>query len=434
MKILFYNPALAHLKFTPFNPIKGNPFFLRPNYDAMRLTHLSSTHEFIYYDERIEEKPDIRPDLLVVHVPLTHGSLFAQSIKEKWPKPPPTVLFGTYPTLFPREAGRTGAAVASGDIAAVWPRILDDVQRKKLGRSYSSRTAGTFAIRRGAEMKPGYTGIFSQIRTSFGCHCAETQRDYCTEAAMYRQPAHWPLDEAVREITRVKRKAISIIDDDFLFDRDYAVNLLERTWRYKKMWVFQTRPHLFDEPKLLPILQDNGVRIITIKGDWLSEGLTKKIDDRSFLKYIKHQIDMIHNYRMAIGTVLRLGYDGEDIAFYKRLDKFLNALRLDFVEFAVQTPLPGTPLHKKYRRQNMIITDPALYDLWSPIVKTGTLSPKVLYELMETARDNFYAFDSILRRGMIVSQKLGVYNSLFFFLIPNLSYRNNFLEKVGFPP
>jgi hypothetical protein len=53
---------------------------------------------------------------------------------------------------------------------------------------------------------------------------------------------------------------------------------------------------------------------------------------------------------------------------------------------------------------------------------------------MESARDNFYAIDAILRRGMIVSQKLGVYNSVFFFLIPSLSYRNNFLERVGYPP
>lgn len=434
MKIVFYNPSPIHLRYNSFNTIKGNPFFLKPNYDAMRIAHLSRGHEFVYYDERIEEQPNIKPDLLVVHLPITTGDHFIRSRKDLWPAATPTVLYGLYPTIFFNEAVKSGATAVKGDIAAVWPRILADTSHGRLQKSYTAFSSGPFATSREAELKPGYTRVFSQMRTSFGCHCAETERDYCPESILYRQYARWPIEEASREIGRLKRKVVYLIDDDFLYDRDYAVNLLDKTWHYKKMWILKTRCQLFNDPALLPVLQEHGVRIIYIKEDWLSGDLTRRIKDRSYIKHIKHQIDLVHNHRIIVGTYLRLGYENEDPDFYQLLDRFLAAIRIDLVEFPVNTPLPRTSIYRQHLRAKAIITDPALFDLWSPVVKIKSLSSKTLYSLMETTRDNFYALDSILRRGMIVSQKLGVYNSVFFFLIPNLSYRNNFLEKVGYPP
>ena len=69
-----------------------------------------------------------------------------------------------------------------------------------------------------------------------------------------------------------------------------------------------------------------------------------------------------------------------------------------------------------------------------PVVKLPGTTPKDLYAQMEWLRDRFYSWDSILTRNVVVSPQLGVYNTIFFYLIPNLSFRNNFLEKVGYPP
>ncbi|MEO0185630.1 MAG: hypothetical protein ABIL20_07515, partial [candidate division WOR-3 bacterium] len=69
MKILFYYPVSSARRFEPLIAIKGSAFFRRPNYDAMRLAHLSKDHDFYYFDERVEEKPQIVPDLVVFPVP-----------------------------------------------------------------------------------------------------------------------------------------------------------------------------------------------------------------------------------------------------------------------------------------------------------------------------------------------------------------------------
>ncbi len=434
MKILFYNPATTQRRFIPFEAIKGSAFFRRPNYDAMRLAFLSRSHEFQYYDERIEEKPDYTPHLVVVNVPLNLSRYIESTVRKKFPRPCKIVCYGFYPTLFSQRMRKVADCVVVGDVANLWHKILADAQLKKLARYYKSNRNDQFNVDRGIESKYGFTPVLSQLRTSFGCACQKEHRDYCYEHILYKKFVQWDIDSAVEEISRIKRKIIFIRDDDFLHDIDYAVELLDRCWPYKKMWVFETKGSLFEHHNLFPFLRDNGVRIIYLKEDWLGADLRGKIDNKNFVKEKVRQISMIHNYRIACGCKIRLGFQGEDYTFYKKLLKLLMNMKIDLIKLTTQTPIPRTATHKKYAQAKLVEQDLTLYDQWMPVVRIPGLTPQALYSYMETLRDRFYSWDSILQRNILVSPRLGFYNTIFFYLIPNLSYRNNFLEKVGYPP
>jgi hypothetical protein len=114
--------------------------------------------------------------------------------------------------------------------------------------------------------------------------------------------------------------------------------------------------------------------------------------------------------------------------------KFLVKLRIDIIELAVQTPLPTTKTYKQYEARSQILHDLSLYDQWMPVVNIPGMAPQAVYSMMEWLRDSFYSWDSIMLRNIIVSPRLGFYNTIFFYLLPNISYRSNFLEKVGYPP
>jgi radical SAM superfamily enzyme YgiQ (UPF0313 family) len=434
MKIIYFNPATVGHRFTPFDALKGSTFFRRTNFDALRLAHLSRDHEFHYYDEQIEEPPKVKPDLVVMNVPLNLAGYIKPAFKEKWPQTVTTVLCGLYPTLFPDDAKDFASTVIPGDVTQSWPKLIADLAANRTARVYRRSTEISFKTDRAYEGRSGFTSAFAQVRTAFGCHCHPRQADYCPERALYPESVQWPVEDVVEEIKGIRRKTIYILDDDFLCDPDRAIRILERCWAFKKRWIFQTGPGIFNLPGILPRLQDNGVRIIYIKEDWLGNDLTRKILEKSFVKRIEHQINTIHGHRIAVGAKIRLGFEGEDAVFYKALPKFLININLDFIEISTQTPLPRTPTHEQYEKSHRIAPDLALFDLWSPVVKIDSLSHQDLYSGMERTRDYFYSWDSIIKRNALVSQKLGIYNSAFYLLLPNLSYRNNFLEKVGFPP
>lgn len=434
MRILFYNPAPSQRRCSPFEALRGSPMFRRPNYDAMRLAWLSQHHDFTYFDEQVDPPSDLIPDLVVINVPLNLARYVETMIPAKWDQETPTICFGEYPTLFPEETKQFCRACVVGDVASVWHRILGDLRHRKLGAVYTSDRITHFRTDRSLEMRFGFNPFFSQIRTSYGCSCAADQRDYCPESVLYKRPARWKIDQAARGIAETKRKAIFALDDDFLSDPDYAMRLLDRCWRYKKNWIFQTTGKIFNEPRLLPRLRDHGVRVILLKEDWLGHDLVQDLERRPYVKEKSYQIAMVHSSRITVGCKIRLGYDGEDEGFYERLLRFLVRLRVDIIEVAVQTPLPGTMTYEKYRAQGRILPDLAQYDLWLPVVETPGLTSQERYRTMERLRDRFYSWDSIMSRNLIVSPKLGFYNTVFFYILPNLSYRSNFLEKVGYPP
>ncbi|HEC78786.1 MAG TPA: hypothetical protein ENI34_06550 [candidate division WOR-3 bacterium] len=433
MKVLFYNPAPIQKRYVPFEAIKGSAFFRRPNYDAMRLAFLIKNDEFVYYDERIEEKPQFKPDIVVVNVPLNLSRYIATTIRKKWHRTK-IICYGFYSTLFPEENKKFADVVVVGDIVNIWDRILSDAKNGRLEKLYLSKAPPRFNLNREIEKKYGFTPLLSQMRISFGCTCSGDHKDFCYENIMYKKFTLWKLSEAVREISRIKRKIIFMRDDDFLYDLDYALKFLERCWRYKRMWIFQTGGALFKQPRIFSFLRDNGVRIIHLKEDWLGDDLVNKIKDKDYRKEKMRQVGMLHKKKIACGCKLRLGFPGEDFSFYQRLFAFLKKIKIDFIKLTVQTPLPGTDTYRKYRRKGLIAKDLTLYDQWMPVVHIPGITPQALYSWMEWLRDSFYSWDSILIRNILVSPRLGFYNTVFFYLIPNLSYRNNFLEKVGYPP
>ncbi len=434
MRILFYNPAPAQRRCEPFEALRGSPFFRRPNYDALRLSYLSRNHHFLYVDEHIEAWTDVTPDLVVVHVGLNLADYAAKLIASRWGKEIPTVCYGVYPTLFPDQTRQFCTSAVIGDIASVWTKILTDVRKKNLAPVYEAHHARHFHVDRQMETRFGFTPFFSQVRTSFGCECADEHRDFCAEAVLYRKPARSKIETAAENIARSTRKTVLILDDDFLSDVDLSMHLLERCWRYKKRWMFQTKSTIFERPDLFAKLRDSGVRIIYLKEDWLGPGLNEKIADRAYVKQKEYEVGMVHGNRITIGCRIRLGYPGEDEAFYRRLLKFLVKLRVDILEVSVQTPMPNTATYESFAAAGRVTRDFALYDQWQPVVSIPGISPQSMYSEMERLRDRFYSWDSILQRNIIVSPRLGFYNTFFFYVIPNISYRSNFLEKVGYPP
>ena len=435
MKVLFYNPAPSQRRCTPYEALRGSPFFRTPNYDAMRMGHMLRKDDFMYVDEYIETlSENIAPDIIVIHVPLNLSRYVENLIASKWKGETCTVCYGAYPTLFPEKTKEMCTSAVNGDICSVWSKIVADFKMNKMAAVYNADRIGHFNVKRKLETKFGFSPFFSQVRTSFGCHCKEEQMDYCPENILYKNTTRWNIYDTADAIASTTRKALFMLDDDFLHDIDYGMRLLEKCWRYKKMWIFQTTGEIFKQPGLFHRLRDGGVRVIYLKEDWLGRELLENLDKETYLKEKEYQIGMIHNCRITVGCKIRLGYEGENTRFYQRLLKFLIRLKVDIIELAVQTPLPGTKTHQSLLRKGKIVQDLSLYDQWMPVVSTPGMAPQALYTNMEWLRDRFYSWDSIMLRNILVSPRLGFYNTIFFYLLPNLSYRSNFLEKVGYPP
>ena len=108
-----------------------------------------------------------------------------------------------------------------------------------------------------------------------------------------------------------------------------------------------------------------------------------KINNKNYIKEKEHQVSLFHNYRIALGCKLRLGFEGEDYNFYRQLLKFLIKVKVDLIKVTVQTPIPKTDTYRKYQKNGLIAKDLTLYDQWMPVVQPAGITPQALYSWME---------------------------------------------------
>ena len=200
MKILYYNPTSESKRYLPHQALRGSTFFRRPNYDAMRLGAVCRDHQFTYYDERIEEKPDIVPDVVIINVPLYLSSYIKDTARKHWGRKTLFIWYGFYPTLFPGACRTYADAVVSGDVVNIWPQLSYDLENNTLASTYRSTTPYLFTVDRRFEKRTGLTPVLSQLRTSFGCTCNTTNKDFCHENILYPVLVHDDMAHVLHDV------------------------------------------------------------------------------------------------------------------------------------------------------------------------------------------------------------------------------------------
>ena len=416
---------------------KGATFFRLADYDAMRLSRLSAgLGDFIYVDERVEDaQAPAGTDLAVipVHAPVVSRAFeLGKRLKGQGIT---VVMFGRYPTLKPGSCRKYCDTLVQGDITAVWPEVVFDAKNKCLRPVYESNGMVSFDVDRRWEDKLGMFPLMSQLHTAVGCACSGAERAYCIHGIYHPDVKIMEQAEAIAAVAAIKKKIVWLLDDDAFFDPVRAEHFFRHVWQFRKQWIVQASDRVFVRPGLLRVLRDSGVRIIILKEDWLPFQLL--LDWRNvpqLLKQKRRQVDAIHHRRILAGARIRLDLNRGQTFNPWEVHDVLRGLRVDFVELSMTTPIAGSPKYQELRRRGLLATENAdLYNRHNAVVRTS-LVPETLSDLAETFRDRFYSWDGIVTRCAKTFSRVGIYNTLLFNLSTNLAYRENHLERAGFPP
>jgi len=134
------------------------------------------------------------------------------------------------------------------------------------------------------------------------------------------------------------------------------------------------------------------------------------------------------------GVRIRLDLSNGQTVDPQQFYESLLGLRADFVELSVDTPIPGSKKYYEYRRRGLLLTeDYDLYNRHTPVVRTS-LDSKVFTDLIDSVRDRFYSWDAIITRSIRTFSHVGIYNTFLYNFSTNLAYRENLLERAGYPP
>ncbi len=225
------------------------------------------------------------------------------------------------------------------------------------------------------------------ICTSRGCPYRCT---FCTQTVMWRhtwrgRSAKKVVDEIELLVTKYKKRAILVGDNDFLINRkrniEFCDEMEKRKIKIDHIWVQANPAHIIRDKNLLTRFKKVGI-FMTLLG---TESATQKIVDKYHKPMgVEQNIEafkLLRKNKILVLASMMIGGEYETIETINEMAR-LGRKYGDFPTWAHATPFPGTPYYEECKKKGLIeVTDYRKYDWASAITPSRTLSREELEKL-----------------------------------------------------
>ena len=321
----------------------------------------------------------------------------------------PVVLSGIHASAVPQEAKQHADAVLLGRGEPAWPRVLEDLENKRLQPFYPAvpYVSNQVVPPTNTDL-PGFV-ITGAVEATRGCpyHC-----DFCPETHLSGSQLFYkrPVDDVVKEIKRLPQRTIMFYDETLTADPAYARELFTRLIGVRKRFFCNGNVDvLAKDPELVKLSRQAGCLAWFIGFESACEQSLASYHKRTNIVEEYHQaVENIHGNRMAVFGSFMLGADSETPEVFLRTQELVNDLDLDVVDFCILTPLPGTPLFQRLEAEGRILTtDWSRYTLNQVVFQPKQMSVQQLIAGTQGLYTWFYSPKNTVRR-LVRSLRLGL--------------------------
>lgn len=436
MIILFILPAVGRKP--------GQPYIRSWQMEPVAIAQLASLtparHTRLFMDDRMEELDyDTAADLVAINIE-TYTAKRAYAIAAQFRRRGiPVVMGGFHATLVPDEVSQHADAVVIGEAEGVWAQLLEDAEHGALKPRYQSPE------------RPQLTGLrpdrtiyadkhylpLGLVETARGCpHTCE----FCSISSFFAKSyAARPVADVITEIRLLHRRNLFFMDDNLCAIPARARELFVALRPLNIRWMGQVTLAIAKDPELLQLMRDSGCVGVLIGFESLNQrnleamGKTMNVGGADYDACVGE----LRKFGICVYGTFVFGYDADDENTFSETYAFALRNKLFFAAFNHLVPFPGTPLY-----QRLAVEKRLLYDAWwladdyrfGDIAFTPKrLSPQRLAELCLEQRKRFYAYRSILTRGLDWRANCrGPFRAGLFFS-QNIQHRREMTVRQGLP-
>jgi radical SAM superfamily enzyme YgiQ (UPF0313 family) len=310
------------------------------------------------------------------------------------------VLGGIHASALPQEAIDNADSVVIGEAEGVWGQVLADFKAGSLKRFYEGtmpEPSEILAPRRDIYQRKGYF-VKSVVQTSRGCPFG---CDFCSVQRFFGNRYRFrPVASVVDEVRSLATKFVTFVDDNIAGSHPHAKQLFKALAPLNIRWICQAPISIGKDPELLELMRKAGCRGVFVGFESIAPESLKEVGKgfnivEKFREYIKR----IHGSGITVEGAFIFGFDHDDRDVFKRTLDFIVAAKIDFAQFGILTPFPGTKLHDRMTRENRITTgDWEKYDIAHTVFKPTLMSQDELNRGRIWIEDQFYSVTSTVRR------------------------------------
>lgn len=282
----------------------------------------------------------------------------------------PVIMGGLHVTSLPEEALEHASAVVVGEGEPLWPRVMADFEHGDLQKIYRSEPDGLFDLRdaplpRFDLLDPEkYNRI--TVQTSRGCpHKCEFCASSILLTPRYKLK---PVEKVIAEIRAIKsiwpRPFIEFADDNSFVHRDHYKRLLRALARENVRWFTEADVRVAADEELLALMRDSGCQQVLIglesprRASLAGVEMATNWKERQHHRYLA-AIERIQSRGITVNGCFILGLDGDTLAVFDEVFRFVRESALYEVQITLLTAFPGTPLYRRLKAEGRILRDRA---------------------------------------------------------------------------
>ena len=371
-------------------------------------------------DEKVDPLPSrIDADLVGISVFTTANAARAYELAQQYRRHgTPVVMGGAHASAMPDEALRFADSVVIGEGEAVWAEVLRDRERGALKPVYR---AGLADLTQLPTRRPWHLVRTSQypaplvVQTTRGCPVG---CEFCSVPAFsgtkMRHKTHDQVFEDLQDLAGIRTNVytrladtVFFLDDSFGTDVLYYKALMQAIVDrgVKMRWVTQATTAIAQKRNLLTLAEKSGCVGVLIGFESLSQDVLREADKSYRAAGYADIIAKLHDHGIGVEGTFIFGFDHDDEGVFDRTLEFCQRTRLNVAQFASLTPLPGTRLFEKFRKEGRLLYEPwndprqwARFNLFESVIRPKQMSPERLAEGLSSVYRQFYSLPSLARR------------------------------------
>jgi radical SAM superfamily enzyme YgiQ (UPF0313 family) len=212
---------------------------------------------------------------------------------------------------------------------------------------------------------------FVMVVTGRGCPHKCT---FCTGPYYYgEKPRKRDIEQIVAEIEwvikRFKVRDFLFFEETFTLDKGFVLNLCEELIArgLHVRWMCNSRVDSIDE-LLAKRMKLAGCWLISFGMESASEEVLNRAKKGTTPEQGRTAISMAKKAGLITNGIFTLGLPGENVQTLKATIKFAKEVGLDFAEFTIATPFPGSELYEEYKME--LTRDWKRYEYFSQVIPT----------------------------------------------------------------
>lgn len=313
-------------------------------------------------DDLLQEVVATRPTLVAISA-LTASAVEAYRVGDRLRTAGcQTVFGGLHATACPDEAAQHFDAVVIGVGEPVWPTVLADAAEGHLQSQYRAsdwQFTSAAPLPRWSLIPGGRLARYT-LQTPRGCPLACT---FCAASRLLGRDREKPVGQIRRELHAIQshagphRPLLELADDNTFAGPQPRWDLLEVLAEAGLPYFTENDWRLGEQPELLARLARSGCRQVLVGVESLVFRYPGMGGKQAEFGRVCRAIDAIQEAGGAVNACFIVGAQGETRQSLDRLATFLETAEFADVQVTLQTPFPGTPLHRQFQREGRLRID-----------------------------------------------------------------------------